>query len=352
MSSAFSPSGMKSGEFSLFCRQFSVMVQANVPISECLETLCAQPCSKVLKNALNKVYADILTGVDLSEAFSKHPKVFPMYFVGMVKTGVVGGILPEVLANAALYYENEQKHRKKLISAMTYPVFVLVLMTLLVSVLVLFVVPVFEDTFMQMGIIDPPFVTALLFKICGAIRRNALTIASVIAALILSVILLLQTKKGKSFRDMLGLKLPVFRNVLSGVVAMRFSRGMGVLLNSGTDILEAFDIVAPLTTNKYAEGKIRTAAKRLERGESMHAVLAATGLFPSVLLQMISVGEKSGNMEGVLLAVCDYLDSETESRIERLMALVQPVMFVFIGAVVALIFLAVYMPIIGMMGGI
>lgn len=341
---------VSSREFALFCRQFAVMTKASVLIPACLVTLGEQPCSKALKNAIYKVYSDVLKGVDLADAFSRHPKVFPTYFVGMVRAGVAGGVLAEVLSDAALYYEHDQKHRKKLALAVTYPIFLLCFMAALFSIMVVFVVPVFEESFSQMGITDPPFVTLLIFEICRLIRQNALIIIAVLAALILIFYILWHTPKARYYIDMISIKLPFVGNILQSVIALRFARGMGILLKSGNEILDAFDIVAPLTCNKYAEKKIRRASRELESGESMYTALKNTKLFPKVLIQMLSVGEKSGNIDVSLLTVCDFLDSEIENKVERFLSLLQPVLFVIIGSFVALVFVAVYMPIVGIMG--
>lgn len=351
-STAFKRGRMKRDEFSFFCRQFSIMLQASVPISECLDTLCDLQCSKALKKALLQVNSDVRAGIGLCEAFEKHPNIFPEYFIGMVRTGVEGGRLPETLEDAAFYYEKEQKHRKKISHAISYPILVFSLIVILIALLVLFVVPIFENTFNEMGISDPPVITRVLFDVCRFLKTNALFIAVCVFLLAVLIYVFFTSKKTGYYRDVFILKLPMIGNLYSSVIALRFSRGMGVLLKSGVDILEAFDIVASLTCSRYAERVLHTAAMSLERGKSVYDVLNETHLFPVMLLQMVRVGEKSSDIDGALLKSCDFLDGEIEGKIDRAVEFLQPIAIIAAGLFVALIFLAVYIPIIGIMNGI
>ena len=338
------------GEFALFCRQLSVMLGSGVRVDSCLETLSARSFSRGLSSVLRCVHGDVLSGMPLHQAFARHPHIFRQYFVKMVKIGTEAGDLSAVLENCACYYENEDKIKKKLSSALAYPAFLLLLLGVVCFCIVGFVIPTFQETVQALGIKELPALTLAVFGIGDFLRENALLIFALLIVLFAGARIFAITPAGRMFFDTLKLKLPLIKSVNTNLVTSRFSRSVCLLLSNGTDMVEAFESSAQIVENEYARKRILGSVDDLKRGKSAVRALAGTEIFPDMFIQMVAVGEKSGSLEAVLHNCTGYFESRSEASINRMLSALQPAMLIIIGGITALVFAAVYMPITGVMG--
>lgn len=344
-------SKVKIKEVVAFLRQFSVMVKASISIDDSLNVLKNQKCSKAFKKVLISLHQDILSGLLLSEAFNKHPKVFPRFFIDMVAIGEVSGALDEVLTSMADYYENDQKIKRKAKAAMVYPSFLLVLIVLVITFMGLFIIPQFESMIDEMGG-EVPLLSQIVFGIFGYFKDNFLIIALSVISIILIIYLFFKTKKGKYFKDYLSLKIPLIGRINRSLITSRFTRAFIVLLHSGMNVTECMENLSKMLGNQVFSEKFKFSIDEVKRGRRIAKAIENTNIFPPMLTEMINVGEKSGNLEEVLESSASYFDSNVESSIQVATASLEPIMIVFLGIIVATVILSIYLLIISMMQGI
>lgn len=344
-------SKVKADEFTNFLRQFAVMVNAGIPISDCMNSLRSQRFSKPLRVVLRKIYYDIESGILLSEAFEKHPKVFPSFFVSMVAIGEVSGSLDKVLLSMADYYENDRKIKKKAKSAMVYPTVLLVLVFAVLVFVMLFILPSFESTINELGG-EVPTITRVMMSISHFIQNKIFIIIPVIVVVFIAIKLFFKTKKGKYIRDYLLFRLPIVGKVQRNLITSRFAKAFAILLGSGMNLIDCLENLKKMLGNEVFSRKFNFTIEEVKRGRRLAPSIEATKLFPSILTEMINVGEETGNIEDVLVATSSYFDELVESSISKAIASLEPVMIIAIGGIVAIVILSVLVPIISLMGSI
>ena len=344
-------SKVKADEFTNFLRQFAVMVNAGIPISDCMNSLRSQRFSKPLRVVLQKIYYDIESGILLSEAFEKHPKVFPSFFVSMVAIGEASGSLDKVLLSMADYYENDRKIKKKAKSAMVYPTVLLVLVFAVLVFVMLFILPSFESTINELGG-EVPTITRVMMSISHFIQNKIFIIIPVIVVVFIAIKLFFKTKKGKYIRDYLLFRLPIVGKVQRNLITSRFAKAFAILLGSGMNLIDCLENLKKMLGNEVFSRKFNFTIEEVKRGRRLAPSIEATKLFPSILTEMINVGEETGNIEDVLVATSSYFDELLESSISKAIASLEPVMIISIGGIVAIVILSVLVPIISLMGSI
>jgi len=345
-------SKVKRTELIAFFRQFSVMIKASIPISSSLNSLKKQAYSKAFKNVLDEVYLDVQAGLLLSEAFEKHKKVFPEFFTKMVAIGEVTGSLDTVLENMADYYENDRKVKNKVKGALTYPIILLVLILAVLVFLTMVVLPQFESMINELGG-NVPTITKIVMSTSTFIKNNFLKIVLITFIVIASIILLIKkTKKGRYAWDFLKLHIPLIGTVNKYLVTSRFSKAFIILLNSGMNMSDCLDNLLKMLDNQVFKQKFKYSVEEVKRGKRIAQSIDNIKLFPQMLIEMIDVGEKSGNIETVLISTSTYFDECVEQSIAKATASLEPIMIVVLGGVVAIVILSVLLPMISLMQSI
>ncbi len=335
---------VKLKDLAVMNRQFATMISSGLSLLRALSILAEQTESKPLKQALAVVRADVETGQSLSSALAKHPKVFPPLMVNMCRAGEVGGFLDSVLMQIAENYEAEVKLRGKIKSAMTYPVVVFVIAVIAVIGMLLFIVPVFAKMFTDLGG-ELPAPTKALVWMSHAMKFAApvLAVAVVVGPIIWGRIK--HQERVRSVVDPVKFKVPVFGNLFKKVALARFSRNLGTMMTSGVPILQALDIVGDTTGNIVLERAVYGVRESVRRGESLAKPLAEHPVFPSMVVQMMAVGEDTGALDTMLAKIAEFYDQEVEATAEALTALIEPLMIAVIGSIIGAMIIALYMPI-------
>ena len=347
-SSFFSISGkVKVSELSQFCNQFSVMITAGVSIVEAIDVLASQSYSSLLRNTLNKVKEDLKQGLLLSDSMAKYPKVFPVFFSSMVFVGESAGCLDKVLISVAEYYELEEKTKKKIKGALAYPIILLLMLLAVVVAMMLFVIPTFIDSLSKMDI-EMPALTMAIFNASKFFQEYGLIIIGLVAALVIAIWALNFLPSVKMFYHKLQVTLPVFKKINLAIFTSRFCRSLGLLLGSGADSLEALESMEKTVNNKYLNLQFKRVIKDVKMGMNLSAALETEMKLSPVLIQMVVVGEKTGELDVVLEKTAPYFDRQVEQSLNLITTIVQPAVMVLLGAAVAILFVAIYSPILSM----
>lgn len=342
---------VKERDVILFARQFSTMIDAGLPIIQCLDILYSQQGNATFKKMLKEIKESVEGGATLAEALKKFPKQFDNLFVNMIAAGEAGGILDGILRRLAAYMEKAAKLKSQVKGAMTYPIVTLIIAVVVLAVILVFVIPVFEEMFADFGG-ELPVPTQIVVAMSDMVKSK---IVYIIIGLFLFSIAFKKfhgTEKGREIVDNLLLKIPVFGDLLRKVAVAKFTRTMGTMLSSGVAILEALDIVAKTAGNKTVEKAIYSVRKGISEGRTMADPLAQSGVFPSMVCQMISVGESTGALDAMLGKIADFYDEEVDQAVENLTALIEPFMLVFLGVTIGGLVVAMYLPIFKMAGAI
>jgi len=342
---------VKDKDVILFARQFSTMIDAGLPIIQCLDILHNQQNNVTFKKMLKQVKESVEGGATLAEALKKFPKQFDDLFVNMIAAGEAGGILDAILRRLAAYMEKAARLKSRVKGAMTYPLVTLGIAVIVLAVILIFVIPVFEEMFSDFGS-ELPAPTQLVVAMSDMVKSKILYI---IGAFILFMIALKKyyaTEKGRDSVDALLLKLPVFGILLRKVAVTKFTRTMGTMLSSGVAILEALDIVAKTAGNRTVEKAIYNVRSGITEGRTMADPLKESGVFPPMVCQMIAVGESTGALDAMLEKIADFYDEEVDQAVENMTALIEPFMLVFLGVTIGGLVVAMYLPIFKMAGAI
>lgn len=329
----------------LFSRQLSTLINAGIPIVQCLNVLIDQVENKNFKKIIMDVREDIEKGASITIAMGKHPQVFNQLYTSMIKSGESGGVLDEVLERISSYLESVQALQRKVRTAMAYPGVVSVVATGVVIFLLTVVIPAFEDVFESFGA-QLPIPTQILINISKLLRLYLPWIA-LTGIIVFFVIRLLVTKteKGKITFDSLCLRIPVFGPLFRKIAVSRFARTLGTLIRSGVSILEALEIVAKTSGNKIVELAVMGARSSIREGERITDPLRECGVFPPMVIQMVSVGEETGALDNMLMKVADYYDREVDMAVSALASLIEPLLIVVLGIIVGAIVICMYLPI-------
>ncbi|CAG0984807.1 Type II secretion system protein F [Myxococcaceae bacterium] len=338
-------SGPKTRDLVIFTRQFATMIDAGLPLVQCLDILAEQQPNKVFQVALRQIKSDVEQGSTFADALRKHPRIYDDLYVNLVAAGEVGGILDTILNRLAVYLEKADALARKVKGAMVYPVTVLVVAMAVVVLLLVKVIPVFQKMFAEFGGALPG-PTQMVIDISEFMQA---WIVVILAVSIGSVVAFLQARRrSRSFRyrtDAIFLKMPIFGPLLRKVAVARFSRTLGTMISSGVPILDALDIVAKTAGNLVVEEALMKTRAAISEGKTIAEPLEASKVFPSMVVQMVAVGEQTGAMDAMLSKIADFYDDEVDAAVSALTQLLEPLMMVFLGGTVGTILIAMYLPI-------
>jgi type IV pilus assembly protein PilC len=337
------PGRVKLKQIAVFCRQFATMVNSGLPILRALSILTDQTENKELAKILFAVRASVENGSSLSAAMAEHPKAFNNLFISMVKAGETGGVLDDVLLSLADQIEREVELRRQIKSAMTYPVVVVALVTLILGAMLLFVVPQFESIYSSLGG-TLPLPTRMLLGVSRAVRSYWYVV--VIGAIVGSFLFrrYKKTETGRARVDAAKIKLPVFGPLFHKVALARFASTLGMLLRSGVPILQALDNVNETVNNRVIGGAVDDVKTSVREGESIAKPLGRHKAFPPMVVQMIAVGEETGAVDTMLDKVAEFYNSEVTATVDALTSLIEPLLIAVIGGAVGAAVIALYMP--------
>jgi len=345
---------VKLANLSIFCRQFSTMVDAGVSLVRCLDVLSRQTEDPKLKRILVDVGERVEGGESLSRAMQRHPRSFNNLFIGLIRAGEIGGVLEESLQRLSAFLESDVALRRKVKAALTYPVLVMIAAIGIVIFLVSWVVPQFAALFKDIGLKDEEFpaMTKFLIDLSYNFKHNWLVILIVCLVIFFGWKLFVSTRFGRRTADRIKLKIPVFGKLHHKVCMARFSRTMGTLLTSGVPILQAMETVAGTVGNTIMADAVLDARARIREGDRIGDPLEASRMFPPMVVHMIGVGEESGSLDFMLQKIADFYEQEVEATLQSLTAALEPVLIVFLGFVVGFIVIAMFMPLIKVIEGL
>ncbi|HNX20137.1 MAG TPA: type II secretion system F family protein [Acidobacteriota bacterium] len=332
-----------SKDIAVFTRQFSVMIDAGLPLVQCLEILAGQQSNKVFAAVLTDVRQDVESGSTLADAMRKHPKVFDDLYANMVAAGEAGGILDTILQRLSTYIEKAVKLKAAVRGALVYPVSVIVIACVVVWVILTFVIPVFADLFAGLGA-QLPLPTQIVVNLSNFLRSWWWLVLGVIVAAVVLVRQYYQTPQGRRTLDAFMLKFPVIGTLLRKIAVARFCRTLGTLTSSGVPILDGLDITARTAGNAVVQEAIQNVRKEVEQGKTISEPLAKSGVFPSMVVQMVQVGEQTGAMDTMLSKIADFYEDEVDEATQNLLSLLEPLIILFLGVVIGGIVIAMYMP--------
>jgi type IV pilus assembly protein PilC len=344
--------GVKTKDMVIFTRLFATMIDAGLPIVQCLEILATQSENKRFGKILSQVRGSVEGGLTLSDAMKRFPKVFDNLFVNLIAAGEAGGILDTILQRLSQYMEKNQKLVRRIKGAMSYPLIVLAIAGLVVTILLTKVIPVFEKMFKDFGGGKLPAPTQFVIDLSNAMRQYLPFIVMGLVALFTIWKMILRSRKGRLAWDGMLLKLPILGPVLRKTVVARFTRTMGTLLSSGVPILDAMEIVGKTAGNTVVMDGIMFVRARISEGKDMSTPLMETGLMPPMVVQMISVGEQTGALDAMLSKIADFYEEEVDVAVGSMTSMIEPLMMLFLGTIVGGLVIAMYLPIFNMAGNI
>ncbi len=328
----------------VFTRQLATMIDAGLAMVQSLQALAEQTTNKVMRDVIKDICTRVEGGDSFSEALSKHPKVFNRLYVSMVGAGERGGLLAEILSRLATYLENTARLRKKVRSAMMYPIVVTVIAFLITIFLLVKVVPVFADVYKGFGQ-RLPGPTLALISLSNFVQTYILYILPALGGLVYGWLAYIKSKPGREFWDRYRIRLPIFGQIAHKICLARFTRTLASLIRAGVPILEVLQIVSNTIGNVVMEKAVRVCASDIERGETMSTSLAKHPYFPSMIIRMISAGEQTGKIETMLERISNFLDEEIETTLSGLTSLIEPLLIVFLGVTVGGIAICMFLPI-------
>lgn len=346
-------SGVSLKDIVTFTRLFATMIDAGLPIVQCLDILQGQTENKTFANVLRDVKSSVEQGATFSDSLRRHPKVFDGLYTNLVQAGEVGGILDTILNRLAVYIEKAMKLRSQLRGAMVYPSIVVMVFFGVLTILLVFVIPGFETMFKDFGAKDAlPALTVLVMSISRWFVSNFLFLVLGFVGAGVGVSQVYKTPRGKKFFHRMMLNLPVIGMVIRKIAVARFTRTLGTLLSSGVPILDALEIVARTAGNVVVEDAIMFARGKISEGKNMAEPLMQTNVFPPMVVQMVGVGEQTGALDTMLNKIADFYEQEVDVAVGAMTSLIEPIMMVGIGGTVGVVLIAMYMPIFSIAGKI
>jgi type IV pilus assembly protein PilC len=343
--------GVTTKDILIFTRQFSVMIDAGLPLVQALDIIGTQADNPAFRKVLLAVKSRVEAGSTFAEALGEHPKVFDELFVQLVRAGEIGGILDTILQRLGAYIEKNEKLKRRVKGAMVYPAIVLTVAIAVVVVLIAFVVPTFEKMFKDFGGAMPA-PTQFLIDISNGFRGSWYLYLGLPIAAFTAFKLAIRKGRGQEVWHATVLKMPLFGPLVRKVAVARFTRTLGTMLSSGVPILDALEIVAKAAGNRSVEKGILYVRAKISEGKSIAGPLAETKVFPAMVVQMIGVGEATGAMDAMLNKIADFYDDEVDVAVAALTSMLEPIMMVFLGGTVGFFMIAMYLPIFSMAGTI
>jgi type IV pilus assembly protein PilC len=345
-------SGVNPKDLQIFTRQLATMIDAGLPLVQCLDILANQTPNKIFAKTLAQVKSSVEQGATFSESLRRHPKIFDDLFVNLVAAGEVGGILDAILERLATYIEKAVKLKAQLKSALVYPIGILVVAVGVIAVMLVKVIPTFEKMYADFGNAELPTPTQVVINISHGFTERWYIPVGLIFILFFGGGALRRTEKGKLVFDAVMLRIPVIGGTLRKIVVARFTRTLGTLLAAGVPILDALDICAKTAGNTVVTRGIMRAREKISEGHDMAGPLTDAKVFPPMVVQMIGVGEQTGAMETMLQKIADFYEEEVDAAVSAMTSLIEPIMMAFLGVVVGGLIIAMYLPIFKLAGNI
>lgn len=343
--------GIKKIHISRFTRQFSTMIGAGLPMVQCLEILSQQAETPQFREIIDKVRESVQSGSTLADALSRHKKAFDDLYVSMVDAGEIGGALDQILSRLATYREKADALARKVKGALVYPSVIVVVAILVTFVMLTYIVPVFAKMFEGLGA-ELPGPTQVVLGISHFLRNNILGGFVLLIALFIFYRYYSRTPNGRLAVDKLKLKLPLIGSLIRKSAIARFTRTLGTLISSGVSILDALEITAKTSGNRVIQDAIRKSVVSIAEGETITQPLKESGVFPPMVCQMISVGERTGGLDDMLQKIADFYEEEVDAAVSALTSIIEPVIVVFMGVVIGGILIAMYLPMFDIIGKI
>jgi len=335
---------VKEKELSVVTRQLATMIDAGLPLVQCLDTLASQQPNKLFQKILTEIRENVEGGSTFAAALKRHPKAFNSLYVNMVEAGEAGGLLDTILNRLAVYIEKAMTLRRKVKGAMIYPSTIVVVAISVVIFLLIFVIPTFVKLF-EGAKVELPLPTRIVMELSRLVQTYILALLGFLAAGIVGLRFMYRTGTGRRIVDGLLLRIPIFGPLLRKVAVAKFTRTLGTLIASGVPILDGLDITAKTAGNKVVEEAIMKTRVSITEGKTIADPLKTSGVFPPMVVQMISVGEQAGALDSMLEKIADFYDAEVDQAVANLTALIEPILMVFLGVVVGGMIVAMYLPI-------
>ncbi len=345
-------SGVAPKDLQIFTRQLATMIDAGLPLVQCLDILANQTPNKIFARILSQVKTSVESGTTFSDALRKHPKVFDELYVNLCAAGEIGGILDTILNRLATYIEKAVKLKGQIKSAMFYPIGILVVAIGVIAVMLVKVIPTFEEMYKNMGNAQLPAATQFVIGLSKGFMSKWYIYVGTLVAIIVGWGAARRTVRGREIIDGALLRIPVIGPTLRKIVVARFTRTLGTLLSSGVPILDALDICAKTSGNVVVQKGINRARDKISEGHDMAGPLAESRVFPSMVVQMIGVGEQTGAMDQMLQKIADFYEEEVDAAVSAMTSLIEPIMMAFLGVVVGGLIIAMYLPIFNLAGNI
>ena len=342
---------VKVKDIMIFTRQFSTMIDAGLPLVNCLKILADQQENKTFKTVLKDLNDSVQTGSTLSESLKKYPKLFDDLYCNLVAAGEAGGILDTILQRLADYIEKSEKLKGKVKSALMYPIIVVIVAILVVMIIMIFVIPVFQSMFASFGK-ALPVLTQVVVNLSNFIKNNIIYIIVAAVVFFYGFKRFINTERGRVIWDRSTLAMPVFGPLIRKVAVAKFTRTLSTMMASGVPIISSLDIVARTAGNKIVEEAIMETKSAIAEGRSIADPLMESGVFPTMVVQMISVGEEAGALDSMLSKIADFYDDEVDSAVEALTSMIEPLLMVFLGGTIGTLVIAMYLPIFTMAAAI
>jgi len=338
-------------ELVIFTRQFSTMIDSGLPLVQCLDILASQQENKTFQEILFKVKESVESGSTFADALSKHPKAFDQLFVNLVAAGEIGGILDTILTRLAAYIEKAMKLKKQIKGAMVYPITIMSIAVVVVGVILVFVIPTFAKMFVEFGG-ELPAPTRFVIALSNFLVKYFFVLIGGFYASMWAIKRYYATPGGQKNIDRMALKAPVAGPLIRKVAVAKFTRTLGTMVSSGVPIMDGLEIVAKTAGNKIVEEAIYSVRQAISEGKTMAEPLAACGVFPPMVVQMISVGEATGAMDAMLNKIADFYDDEVDDAVGAMTSMMEPLLMVFLGTTVGGLVVAMYLPIFKLAGAV
>ncbi|MGD9782002.1 MAG: type II secretion system F family protein [Kiritimatiellia bacterium] len=348
----FLQGGVKAKQLTTFTRQMSTLVNAGLPLMRALRVLQRQEKNVALREAVGQMAESIESGSTFAEALAAHPKIFDRLFVNMVKAGEIGGVLDVVLARLSEFQEKAEKIKGKVKSAMTYPIVVLVMALSILGFLLTYIVPKFADIFGDLTGGKMPPLTQFVMDASNVLVHRFPVVLIVLVVVVVVLKLLAKTEKGRLGIDQFKLHAPVFGTLISKNSISRFTRTLGTLMSAGVPVLQALNIVKETVGNEVISKAVATIHDAVKEGENMAPPIASSKVFPPMVVSMVEVGEETGALPDMLMKIADSYDDDVDNAVAAMTSIIEPLLIIFLAVVVGTIVIALFMPLVGIIGGL
>ncbi len=342
---------VKPKQLTTFTRQLATLVNAGLPLLRGLQVLQKQEKNPKLKRAVGEMAESIESGSTFAEALAQQPRIFNRLFVSMVKAGEIGGVLDVVLSRLAEFHEKAQRIKGKIVSAMVYPIVVLIMATAILTFLMVFIIPKFQDIFSDLLQGEPlPALTRFVMAVSQTMTRRLWVVGLVIVALVVVVKLIGRSKIGRLVIDNVKLRMPIFGILIRKTAIARFSRTLGTLMTSGVPVLQALNIVRDTVNNEVVGRAVGLVHDSVKEGENMAPPIEASGAFPPMVVSMVEVGEETGELPEMLMKIADSYDDDVDNTVVGLTSIIEPILIIFLAVIVGTIVIALFLPLISIIG--